>query len=56
MSYSPCPGLGGTGPRCHPAICDCFIDTHPEDPSGIHPEDFVVSMPKTETEETHDEG
>lgn len=36
-----CP-LGG--PRCTEDICDCFIDTHPEDPLGLHPEQFIVSQ------------
>lgn len=30
---------------CHPAICDCFIATHPDDPFGLHPEAFVVLKP-----------
>lgn len=34
-----CP-LGG--PRCHEAICDCFIDQYPTDPLGLHPEAYVV--------------
>jgi len=34
-----CP-LGG--PRCPESICDCFIDTHPDNPLGVYPEDFVV--------------
>lgn len=37
-----CP-LGG--PRCPESICDCFIDTHPDDPLGLHPEDFIVTFP-----------
>lgn len=28
--------------RCPEAICDCFYDSHPEDPFGLHPEDFRV--------------
>lgn len=44
MTYNTCPGMGGTGPRCPRAICDCFIDTHPENPGGLYPEDFVVSF------------
>jgi hypothetical protein len=35
--YAP-PGLA----RCPESICDCFIDTHPDDPFGLHPEDFIV--------------
>lgn len=42
---SECPGMGGTGPRCHEAICDCFIDTHPENPTGLYPQDFIVTFP-----------
>lgn len=34
-----CP-LGG--PRCHEAICDCFVDLYPDDPQGLHPEALVV--------------
>jgi hypothetical protein len=34
--------MGGTGPRCPHGICDCFIDTHPENPGGLYPEDFTV--------------
>jgi hypothetical protein len=31
------------GQRACPAWrCDCFVATHPEDPFGFHPEDFVV--------------
>lgn len=30
--------------RCPESICDCFIDTHPDDPFGLHPEDFAVWM------------
>ena len=37
-----CP-LGG--PRCPESICDCFIETHPEDPLGLYPEDFTVGTP-----------
>lgn len=29
--------------RCPPSICDCFIDTHPDDPFGLHPDDFLVN-------------
>lgn len=39
MSAAECP-LGG--PRCHEAICDCFVETHPADPLGLHPEAYVV--------------
>lgn len=37
-----CP-LGG--PRCPESICDCFIDTHPDSPLDLHPEDFAVKVP-----------
>ena len=29
--------------RCSPAICDCFIDMHPDSPRDLHPEDFLVN-------------
>lgn len=29
------------------SICDCFIETPPDDPPGLHPEDFVVGTPAT---------
>ena len=32
---------------CLPSICDCFVATHPEDPFGLHPEDFTVAEPTT---------
>lgn len=37
-----CP-LGG--PRCPESICDCFIESHPDDPLGLHPEDYAVRVP-----------
>ena len=40
-----CPGMPGA-PRCPETRCDCFIDTHPDDPLGLHPEVFVVTEPK----------
>lgn len=43
-----CP-LGG--PRCHEAICDCWIHTHPADPLGLHPEAYVVGSGENENEE-----
>lgn len=39
-----CPAFPGS-PRCPESICDCFIETHPDDPLGPHPEDFVVTFP-----------
>ena len=33
------------GERACPAWrCDCFVATHPDDPFGLHPEDFSVHM------------
>lgn len=37
-----CPHAPPGDKRCPPSICDCFIDTHPDDPFGLHPEDFAV--------------
>lgn len=34
-----CP-LGG--PRCHEAVCDCWIDQYPDSPLALHPEAYVV--------------
>jgi hypothetical protein len=45
--------MGGTGPRCPHGICDCFIDTHPENPGGLYPEDFEVSFPARPKEGEH---
>jgi hypothetical protein len=42
-----CPGMPGQ-PRCPEWLCDCFIDTHPDDPLGLHPEDFTVTYPTTD--------
>lgn len=36
--------------RCHPAICDCFVDTFPDSPFELHPEVFVVNRPEQEVE------
>jgi hypothetical protein len=41
-------GRGRT--RCSTAICDCFIDTHPDSPFDLHPEDFIVGRPAPEPE------
>ncbi|HWV45524.1 MAG TPA: hypothetical protein VN039_05775, partial [Nitrospira sp.] len=30
--------------RCPSWRCDCFIETHPDSPMGLHPEDFIVSL------------
>ena len=34
------------GPRCPASICDCFIETNPLDPIGLHPEQFAVATPE----------
>lgn len=49
------PGCPLGGPRCPDSICDCFIDTHPDDPTRLHPEMFVVGAahPETDTCPTH---
>lgn len=46
MGSETCPGNGGTGPRCPEAICDCFIDTHPENPGALRPEYYTVIPPE----------
>ncbi len=28
--------------RCPSSRCDCFIETHPDSPMDLHPEDFIV--------------
>lgn len=28
--------------RCPSWRCDCFIETHPDSPMGLHPEAFIV--------------
>lgn len=28
--------------RCPSSRCDCFIETHPDSPFDLHPEDFIV--------------
>lgn len=40
-----CPYAPRGQDRCPQWRCDCFIETHPEDPFGMHPEDFVVGTP-----------
>lgn len=40
-----CPYAGRGNTRCSSAICDCFIDTHPDSPFDLHPEDFQVVWP-----------
>lgn len=37
-----CPYAGRGLTRCSSAICDCFIETHPDSPWALHPEAFVV--------------
>jgi len=36
--------------RCSPAICDCFIRTHPDSPRDLHLEAFTVVVPDDEVE------
>jgi hypothetical protein len=38
-----CPYAEPGQARCHPAICDCFIEQYPDDPFGLHPEAFLVN-------------
>ncbi|MGH3499835.1 MAG: hypothetical protein ACRDQA_02860 [Nocardioidaceae bacterium] len=38
-----CPYAEKSERRCPEWRCDCFIDTYPDDPFGIHPEAFVVT-------------
>lgn len=40
-----CPYAPTWAKRCPPSICDCFIETHPDSPFALHPEDFVVKDP-----------
>lgn len=52
------PGCPLGGPRCPESICDCFIETHPDEPTGLHPEMFVVGtvLPRLPASPTrHDE-
>jgi hypothetical protein len=42
MAEFQCPYAPPGQRRCPEWICDCFIDTHPDDPFGLHPEDFLV--------------
>lgn len=37
-----CPHADPGQDRCPEWRCDCFIKTHPNDPFGLHPEDFIV--------------
>lgn len=46
MSEFQCPYASFGARRCPPSICDCFIDTHPDDPFGLHPEAFIVTGTK----------
>lgn len=34
--------------RCPEWRCDCDVETHPEDPFGVHPEVFVVGKEEGE--------
>lgn len=41
--------------RCPEWRCDCFVDTYPDDPFGIHPEAFtVLEGPRPETRHPDD--
>lgn len=44
MGEAPCEYAAKGQARCPSWRCDCFIDTHPADPSGLHPEAFVVGL------------
>jgi hypothetical protein len=37
-----CDYAGPGRDRCPAWRCDCFVDTFPDDPFGLHPEAFVV--------------
>jgi hypothetical protein len=37
-----CPYAGPYEKRCPEWRCDCFIETHPDTPFDLHPEDFIV--------------
>jgi hypothetical protein len=37
-----CPWAKRVQSRCPEWRCDCFINTHPDDPFGLHPEDCIV--------------
>lgn len=41
-----CPYAPKGRKRCPESICDCFIETHPDSPFDLHPEDFIVTWPK----------
>ena len=45
-----CPGMPGS-PRCPTCLCDCFLNTHPDDPLGLHPEAFVIGADDPYSEE-----
>ena len=32
--------------KCPPSICDCFIDQYPDSPRDLHPEAFIVGLPR----------
>lgn len=42
MTEFKCPFAPMGRTRCPEWRCDCFIETHPDDPFGLHPEDFIV--------------
>lgn len=37
-----CPYAEEGALRCPSWRCDCFIETHPDSPFALHPEDFIV--------------
>lgn len=42
MAEFVCPFAGSGRTRCPEWRCDCFIETHPDSPFDLHPEDFIV--------------
>jgi len=40
-----CPYANEGAKRCPAWRCDCFIETHPDSPFALHPEDFMVATP-----------
>jgi hypothetical protein len=53
MSATPfqCPHAERGQDRCPAWRCDCFVDLHPDDPFGLHPEAFVVGRVPPSSEE-----
>lgn len=49
MSDFQCPWAEKGQARCPTWRCDCFIETHLDDPFGLHPEDFAVHAPKEQS-------